>query len=254
MAIGKMFDDDDEDFEQDLKRGVVQMFGPTMGRVILNGVPGTLTGADLTSRIGMGNLWFRSNDKQLEGKDAYYFWMEQLLGAVPAIASNMFTGMDMMMSGHVQRGLETMLPVMARAPLRGARYAYEGATTTSGDVIAETTGWDSIVQAMGFTPAVVAERYETNAAVKNAQKRVLDNRRRLLNEFAMATKMQDAEAKASTLKKIREFNTQYPTLVITGKTLSQSLKTRAKRDAMTKDGLYTDKRFLGLRQEMELAE
>lgn len=257
MAIGKMFDEDDEDFEQDLKQGIMSLFGETMGKVVLNGVPGTLTNTDLTSRIGMGNLWFRNNDKQLEGKDAYFFWMEQLLGAVPAIAANVFTGVNMMMDGNVRRGIETMSPVMARAPLRGARYLMEGgADTTAGDRIADTSGWDSVMQAIGFTPAQVAERYDTNSAIKNAQKRVQDSRRRLLNEFAMATKMQDAESKQKTLKKIKAFNSQYavrdPDLAITGKTLAQSMKAKARRDAMTKNGLYIDKRFIGLRKEMEL--
>lgn len=236
MLIGSMFFG--EDAEDELKKGVVDTLGTTLGGMVLNGVPGHLTGTSLSGRIGMGDLWFRSSDRQLEGQDQYDYWMYQLLGAAPGIVQNGFRGWDMVSKGNVARGIETASPKFIKDIMRTVRYAEEGATTLKGEaLVKELKPVELVAQALGFTPAVISEQYERNNALKNAEQRILTERRRLLDRFALAHKSKDDDAKAEAKAKISEFNKKHREVAITGQALSQSLKSRAKNSARTEDGL-----------------
>src|SRR5687768_13776894 len=103
MALAGMFEDDDDPLtaEQQFLAGMVEFLGPDVARVLLRGVPGTVFDVDLSERIGMPNLWFRSPDRELEGRDAYYFWIEQLLGATPAVAKNVMDGLQLIHEGKL---------------------------------------------------------------------------------------------------------------------------------------------------------
>jgi len=60
--LGLVFGDADDpfDFERRFRDSVVDLLGPQLGGVVLNGVPGHYLGIDLTNRIGMPDIWLRS--------------------------------------------------------------------------------------------------------------------------------------------------------------------------------------------------
>ncbi|MFC2974680.1 PLxRFG domain-containing protein [Azotobacter bryophylli] len=252
LLLNALDDDDDEWTAEDkIKRTLAETLGPDLSRVILGGVPGAALDISLTDRLGMGNLWFYSPSRELEGQDAYYYWMEQALGAAPAMVGNAFTGMKQIGEGHVWRGLETMMPKAVKDAMRSGRYASEGVQTMAGDALVdEVTMWNVLSQAMGFTPAHITEQYDRNNALKNAEQKLLSERRRLLNRYAMATKAGDTESRQALQAKIADFNRRFPTVAITGRTFLLSMKARAQRDERTKGGLALDSRLQGLRAEL----
>lgn len=245
LLLNALDDDDDEWTAEDkIKRTLAETLGPDLSRVILGGVPGAALDISLTDRLGMGNLWFYSPSRELEGQDAYYYWMEQALGAAPAMIGNAFTGMKQIGEGHVWRGLETMMPKAVKDAMRSGRYASEGVQTMAGDALVdEVTMWNVLSQAMGFTPAHITEQYDRNNALKNAEQKILSERRRLLNRYAMATKAGDTESRQALQAKIADFNRRFPTVAITGRTFLLSMKARAERDERTKGGLALDSRL-----------
>ena len=138
MLVGLFFGGSSDEAEEELQRGAVNLLGRQGAALVLNGIPGALTGTDLTERIGMPDLWFRSPDRTLEGKDIYLYWVEQMLGAGFGIIANQFVGADLIRQGNVERGIETMMPKVVKDAMRAYRYATDGVQTMKGDLIPRT--------------------------------------------------------------------------------------------------------------------
>jgi hypothetical protein len=229
MMLAGMFMDDDKDPEAELKKNMIEALGPRVAGIVLDGVPGYLSGTSLSDSIGMRDLWFRDPSTQLEGKGAMDYWKAQLLGAPPSIIDNAIKGYQMIQEGQTYRGIETMMPKAIKDPMKAFRYATEGATNKRGDVIVDNidTG-DVIRQALGFTPAKLAEQYDLNNAGYNMQQKILTKRKQLMDAYWKASEAED-DAKIDQLEKdIDAYNDKYPEMEITPKTLSRSAKTREK--------------------------
>lgn len=242
MAIASMIFGDDA--EEKFKKATIEAVGPTAAGMLLNGVPGHLAGIDITARVGMADLWFRSPDRQLEGKDEFTYWQSQLLGFIPSMAQNVFVGVNQAADGKVSRGIETAAPKAVKDLMRAYRFGKEGATTLKGETLVEDVGTAGILaQAMGFTPAIVSERYSRNSALMNAQSRIKDRRRELMDKFAIATKLKDKELRQETMEEIKKFNTENKTVAIRPANLMQSLQGRARRSKETDSGVRLDPRL-----------
>lgn len=225
-----------DEIEEELKEGIISIFGPQIGGALIKGVPGQVTGLDLTSRLGMAELWFRSPDRQMEGKDAYAYWVEQLIGPVPAIGANVFTGIGLAADGNLYRGVETAVPKSVRDLMKAYRYMAEGVTTRKGDPVLESVSpVQAFSQAMGFSPAQVAERYEINNRRMNAQKRIEDDRSEILNEITKAAR-EGRPPPPKVMRQVQEFNRAYPSFAITGETVRRSLRARIKATSDIKEG------------------
>jgi hypothetical protein len=234
--LGLFFDGGQEEAEEELKRGVIETFGPAAG-ILLKGVPGHITGVDLSSRIGMPELWFRSPDRQMEGQEAYLFWLEQAVGAVPSIASGVFRGLQWASEGDVWRAVETAGPKFLRDQLRTVRYLREGVTTRSGEpVVDELTPGQALAQAIGFTPAEVAERYEMNRRMRNMEQRVSMERRRALKSAYNDLKG-DGRLSDRTMERIQAFNRRNPAWIITGDSIRKSVTSRQRMGDQMEAGL-----------------
>lgn len=256
VMLAGLFDDEDDPFtmEQQFMRGTQQLLGEDAARLLLRGVPGAVLGVDVSDRIGLPNLWFRSPDRELEGRDAYFFWMEQVLGAALAIPKNLFTGMQQMHEGHIERGVETMVPAAVRSLLRAGRYWQEGATTLNGESIAEVSGAGVISQALGLSPLKVAEQYEKNSEIKGADAKLTRRRQQLMNRYFMAVKQGDSESARQALAQIRVFNSVNPQYGITRQTLERSQHARARHAALSDHGITATRRMKSLNEKESNAE
>lgn len=228
---------DSDDLEKELRNGLVNMLGADLAGMILKGVPGHLSGLDLTNRLGMPDLWFRSPDRQLEGDDLYTYWAQQFLGAVPGMAQNLFRGVDIAAGGDPWRGVETAAPKFIRDLMRGWRYSQDGVTTISGNTILERVPpLDALTQAMGFTPAQISERYEQNRWMMNENAQIQDARSSVLNAA-----WQDVRAggpiSARTMEQIATFNAQNPDYQIDAATIRRSVQSRRRGATETLGGV-----------------
>jgi hypothetical protein len=260
MALASMIfgdDDDPMDFEQKFRADVIDVLGPQLGGVVLNGAPGHYLGVDLTSRIGMPDLWFRSPGKDLQGREEYQYWLSQMLGAAPSIGERMWQGFSVASDGDVARGVEIAAPKFIGDLMKAYRYSQEGLTNLKGDEIIPAEDIDAadiLKQSVGFTPAKVSEAWDRKSALENAESRVNEKRKRLVNKFALAIAMQDPEARQEAIDAIRRFNAVplNRTVAITSKTLEQSLATRARNVRKREDGALIDNPGLSriLREEL----
>lgn len=226
MLMAGMFMDDGEDPEEELKKAMVNVLGPRLAGVALHGVPGYVSGTSLSESVGMPDLWFRSPDSEKEADEAVQYWLEQLMGAVPAIAMQAARGIKYMKQGEEYRGIETMMPKMLKDPMKAYRYATDGAKNMRGDTVTDVTFSDVVKQALGFTPARIAEQYKTNNASYNKQQAILKERKQLMDTFYKADKKGNDEEIDKLMEKIAKYNEKYPDQAITGRSLIQSRKTR----------------------------
>lgn len=234
-----------DDIEQEVKEALVNTLGRDMAGIILKGVPGHLSGINLSSRMGMPELWFRRPDRQQEGDDLYQYWAEQMLGAVPGMAQNAFRGINMALEGEVWRGVETASPKFVRDWMRSARYAQEGVTTYRGNPIVESVSpQEALTQALGFSPARISEQYQTNRWMWNTQGRITDRRgtilRRVGDDIRAGNPISDRSSRA-----IREFNSEFPQYAITTDTIRQSIRARARGERETVGGVRLNRRLDG---------
>lgn len=224
--LGLFFEGGADELEEELKRGIAETLGVNAAGLLLKGVPGHMTGIDLSSRIGMPELWFRTPDRQLEGDELYAFWLEQLVGVVPSMASGVFRGLEWAGEGDVWRAVETAGPKALRDVMRAGRYLQEGVTTRSGEpVVEEISPMQALTQAMGFTPAEVSEQFEMNRRMRNFEERIRGERRQALRR-AYEDLRDDGSLSERTVERIRRFNERNPTWIITADTVRKSVRSR----------------------------
>lgn len=244
MVLAGMFLDDGDDPEVELKKAMVKSIGPMMAGIALDGIPGYITGTSLSERIGMPDLWFRSPDRQLEGQDEYNYWQTQALGAAPGIIQNAMRGFQMMQQDQTYRGIETLAPKVIKDLMRAYRYQTEGVTTLKGDkLLDEVTPWETFVQALGFTPAALAERYDINNANMNKQKFILGERKKLLDRYARADKAGDEKALERIEGDMDKFSAKYPEQEITEKAIRNSLRSRERNRENNDSGMLYNNRL-----------
>lgn len=229
MAIAGMFSDDGEDPEVELKKTMLQHFPKQMVGIMMDGVPGYLSGVELSGRIGFGDLWFRSDDMDREGDAQFLYWLQQVLGASAGIPYNWYRGVSQINDGYTWRGIETMVPKAIKDPMKAWRYYNEGVSTKNGDpIVDDVGGWNIFKQAMGFTPAKVTEQYKMNSYNMNKQKAITEERSKLLGDFYKAWKSGDEKKVDQITDKMREYSEKYPEMRIDGGTVRSSLARREK--------------------------
>ncbi|WPM83133.1 PLxRFG domain-containing protein (plasmid) [Brucella pseudintermedia] len=261
IALGMLFGDDDDpfEFETKVKKTIVDVFGKELGGMILNGPVGYLTGVDLTNRIGMADIWFRSPNRDLDGQQEYQYWIMSQLGAGVSMGSQFWQGGQQLAKGEYWRATETVLPKFLRDPMKAFRYYNEGVRNARGDDIVpedQINAFDAARQGIGFTPAKVTEAWERNSTLKNAEKRLNDRRRQLMNEFAIAVEQRDPDARRAVLKRIQDFNASpyNRAIQITGETLQRSLRTRRRNAQLREDGALITNREMGAQLRRGLPE
>lgn len=244
MGIAGMFFDDEDNpfsFKHEVETAIYDLFGKSVGGMIINGVPGHLTGIDLTSRVGMADFFLRMPDGSNEGKDWWLEFVAGSLGASVGAVGNMVVGAHYMREGDTARGAELMVPKAIKDLMKAWRYANEGLLTRKGDVILpkdDMQVWDIVKQASGFTPAKVSTAHELRGRKYDAQNRIKNERSTLINRFATAIRNGDQDARKRVIQQIIAWNKRSyaKALPITRETLERSLKTRARLAARREDG------------------
>lgn len=244
-----MLDDEDEpfDFDAAVKEHLAEAIGDTAASVIMNGAPGTATGADLTNRIGMNNLWFRDPEADVEGEAAVQYYAEQALGPMYGILAGWGKAKQLAREGHTGRAWEAAVPKFARDLFKSTRYAEEGVLTKRGDpILDELSPWQIALQANGFTPLEVSQQYGANNALATSARRITDRRKLLLNRYALARRNGDNVLVAETLMEIEAFNQAQPTMKITAANRVKSLEQRQRLSDRSVNGVILSKKLAHL--------
>jgi hypothetical protein len=248
--------DDDEpwDARVALRNQMADVLGQKPAEVLMHGVS-RLTPIDLSGRVGLDKLLLPDVQEGLEGARAAEAWMTAALGPVAGIGLSGAKGMASIAEGDYLRGLESMLPVAVRNPIKALRYNLDGAKDKTGiPIVADTSEMDEVGQLLGFSPSRVREAMEGKSAVYRADRKLLDRRQGLVEQWANARQAGDDEGQAEIREEIAAFNEKNPGRRITMPNLIQSLRMRHKRIRESEDGVYLPKKRQDVRELGRFAE
>ncbi|WP_162516173.1 PLxRFG domain-containing protein [Aeromonas veronii] len=256
-ALAAAFDDDDDrSGEASFRLALTEALGPRAGELLAKGPMDAITNLSIAGRTGLGDLWWRSPKEGTEGDDLAWHAVQQLLGPVAGIGINMARGAGQMTDGHIQRGMETVLPKSIRDAAKALRQATEGEQTIKGDVIMDdVSAWNVAMQAIGFGSAQMAKNYDAREYIKGKERRIADKRSELMADYYNARKSGDMDAVQEVLDHIKMFNaTHNPGERITGKSLALSFKSKLRSNERTQGGVHLNRNREYLREEGKFAE
>jgi hypothetical protein len=193
--------------------------------MLMDGIPGYITGTNLSERLGMNDLWFRSNNRDLNAEQNWNYFLEQAGGAPLGLAHQVWQGGSEIAKGNFARGLEKLAPAAVRNPLKAARYAREGVQDKNGNPVVDNVPLQDVLkQAIGFTPAEIADRYARNTFQTNAQNRIKAERLDALHAAARARLKGDEAATNTAERKVDAYNERHPEYWIKPKSIMQSVR------------------------------
>jgi hypothetical protein len=136
-------------------------------------------------------------------------------------------GVDLIQDGHLERGVESLMPVAMANVFKSLRFGREGALTLRGDPVVDDMSPSALIsQFMGFAPADFARATEFTTRQKRYENTVNTRRNRLYDRVYMAYRTNDVAGYVEALRDIAEFNSKYPERAIDGSALQQSVRTR----------------------------
>jgi hypothetical protein len=236
MIWNMLKDDDDDDFETQVRKWT--------NETVYSGALNGLTNLEFASRIGLSDLIFR-DQKAPESQSVLLTAFETLGGPVYGVGKKFERGVTLIGEGHIERGVEQMLPSAIGNMLKGIRFATEGATTLRGDpIVSDVNAWNAGAQMFGFAPADYIAQQEINASLKGFERAVTKQQKSLLLNYYMAARQGDSEAVQDITQQMGEFNRKHPTLAISGDTLRKSMQAHAKASAQKYHGLTFNKKLL----------
>jgi hypothetical protein len=239
-TVANIIGDEDEPWEPELlmHEGLAEIFGNGFANIVSRGIPHAF-GVDLRGNLGLESLIVmgRSAGAVKSAEDKTEDLMLAIFGPVGGMLRRAMRGADYVDNGQLMKGLEYMYPIKLVQNLsRAARYATQGATDYSGNVIGYDFGaYDTFVRAIGFQSDTEALMYEGRKAGAEYDQRARAQRAKLMSRW------RNSDGQNSTLlDDIREYNTRFPETIILPDNLQQSLSAKAEREAKTRHGLYAE--------------
>lgn len=265
--INALKDEDDEDPIE--KRNLIlwlrtvylpNMFGDfkigdkKLGEILEAGLLNSLTGYEMSSSLSMDNMWFpdvKESATYVAGVQEYLMSMAGPFASL--VTKQLPAAIDDFQAGRTMRGFEKLLPNLFRQPVTAARYAEEGATTTTGAPIKEKeefTKGQLAMQALGFRTEGLARVQEVNFKVEALRQKVIQERGKLINRLDTELASGDDTAADNVMEKVLEFNYKNPTMMVEADMLSKALLERAKKRAMSDRGFRVDDKLYPLLVEL----
>lgn len=241
LAVASMLgsdDDDPWDAEAALRNMLADTFGDKAGEVLAKGFS-RLTPLDVSGRLGLNQLVFPDIQDGLAGKK----WAESLVvgstGAVVGAGIGAADGVQKILDGRYMEGLESMLPVAIRNPLKAVRYATDGQVDKSGITVKDDFNLFELAgQAAGFRSSDLALKQEGKSAVYRRDRALSAARAKILSAMAKAVMEQDAAALRALRGVVAQWNRKHPERAIKSENIMSSVRNRQRRVAGAKDGIY----------------
>lgn len=236
--------------------------GRSVADAITYGPASALTGASLSAGASYSDLLYKTpqNWHEMDTGEKVMDAVEQALGPAFGALINAAHGFDIGMKGNPERGLEHVLPPAVTGPVKAARLGTQGALNLRGQKVMSPDelgdGWskslgvspDAIryknlfLQAAGFTPQVLSDRYAQNSVMAAMQKQILKRKADLEQDFSDAALSGDQDKEQQVEKEVSAFRQAHPGVPIN---LSKSVISRARANAKARNGVSLNKGLKG---------
>lgn len=238
MFAGGGDDDEDPDlFEWHswFRNYMQETFGGAAGAILARGAGTAVTGGALTERVSMDfkDLWYRDGRYSPDVRQGVLETAIANSGPVVGLGMNFVDAYGLAKEGQLERAFEKLLPAIASKPLVGARIATEEGRTRRGiELAGDFSAWEIAMQATGLQPERFAIAQKNAIDAKLHEQKVDAEKNALLNRLWME---RDTDEFDDILDKVDAFNDRHPILAITGRTIQDSFKNRAKNQAIAEN-------------------
>jgi hypothetical protein len=224
--IYNMFaDDDDDDMATAIRKST--------GELAYKGLVNALTNMDVASRVSLTGLIIRDNKLSSGSQTVAEAFGDIMGGPVYGIATKVERGVNQIRDGHIERGIENILPSALGNVLKGVRYATAGTTTLRGDAITgDVNPANALAQAFGFAPADYTRQLEITAREKGMDKAATADRTKFLNNMYIAKRFNDIEGIADARADLERLYEKHPGFKKFG-TLDETIARSMRQHAMT---------------------
>jgi hypothetical protein len=213
-----LWDDEDPawDAESAWRNFLAETFGKDVGEVLSRGIFRAV-GIDVASRIGEQDIlpFTQLLIDRRKFQDSVKDWALQALGAPFSMLASVVEGGTQIAAGDVMQGMQTMMPVAIKGPIKAYRMSTEGYVDTSGNRMPMSVeANDILAQAMGLTPSERAEYSEARLTQTGRRATITQEASRLRRQLAVAVERRDTAAVQELWPKVQRFDRQYPAYAV----------------------------------------
>ena len=180
-ALG-LTDDDWEKQKQDIRETMDQAFGKTWGELLSKGVVSRAAGIDLSSRLGLADMWTFGEPKTTdrEGLQSYMF---QLFGGAPgSLLNDWVEGTRAAADGELMKAATMMVPnKFVSDTLKAAKGRFDETTNTP------LTKSEAVLQMVGFRSGRMAEESDRVGKSIGQRNEWAEDAKELSKEYLNAT-------------------------------------------------------------------
>lgn len=277
-AMKQMAEDDDlpeefkdKDFETwfrtvflKQKLGDITIGGAPIYDIVDRGVMNKVTGVDISSRIGLNDMWLRDGKETRTAREsAIAFAIDNFGGPSASLLLSWADAYESFMLGDYQKGLEKASPALIRNMLIANRYSEEGVRTARGaelvpkDDVSDGMLW---AQRIGFRPDKVALAQQRNFKMTGVEQKVTFERDTLMKKINIAFQQMEKTGDRSQFDKLiredlRKFNKRNPENEITEEQLEKSIYSKTEDRKTARAGFtVNEKNFRLMREIVEANE
>lgn len=236
---------------------VVGMNKNELAALIERGPTNMLTGADISSRTSINptDMFSGQNKEVRTTKEGALQFAEDRAGPFVGMVLSYMDAYDAFGDGDIQRGMEKMLPAIARNPVVAFKYYKEGVKDFRGATILKqdsmTTG-RLIYQAVGLRLDEVANQQKFLFQLAKVENKIRFEREDILKNMRDAHVKNDFDRYYKWRKESVEFNRKYPSFAIDDKAIERSIESGRERAATAVRGLVPTEENLPIFKESML--
>ena len=228
------------------RRFLEENFGAVTADMLYSGPISSITDINIGSKTSFDNLWFRGGKPAKTNQEAFNNFVLANIGPAVSGIIGQAGALDDFENGHIERGLEKMLPAFFKNPLVAGRLASEGAKTKAGDTIVakeDVTTANIIAQATGVAPTKLARRQELGFELKNEYVKAEQERTKILQRLNDSILNKDFAGNQKDVQpiinQISQFNKRYPMdkVMIDGDAIKNTLDSALEAKARTYKGV-----------------
>ena len=216
-------------------------------RSVKMGPISALTDRNIGASTSLNNLFFTDDAPAESSKEAFQQMLVGLTGPFGGMVGQGFAAVDDFNNGHINRGVEKLLPAFLRGSATAYRFHEEGLQTRDGYVVRSPEWYTAarlFTQALGVQSTEVAEIQKKSFLAMQMNESVKRDRQEVLDKLDLALRRYDDKGSESNQKKldeaikdIRVYNYKNRPFPIDDDAIMTSLENRAKNRGLGIEGL-----------------
>ena len=221
-------------------------------RSVKMGPISALTDRNIGASTSLNNLFFTDDVAAESSKEAFQQMLVSATGPLGGMTEQVFAAFDDFNNGHINRGVEKILPAFLRGSATSYRLHSEGLQTRQGDEIRSPEWYTTaklVTQALGFQSTETAEIQKKSFIARQMLEKIKKERKETLDKLDLAVRRYDEDASDANGKKLDDafeavevYNYKNSPLPIEGDTIRTSLRNRAERRAVSIEGLSVNRK------------